>query len=219
MGKVRALLLLLVVCIFSGHVLYAQHEDEYEEDPGEDGIFIESDWDGYIPDLYSLGDQVFNITLGTIFPAVFFHDGNVLHEHNFLPVGGTGSLAYTFFLGPNYFVGGEIGFKFNYTRGGNVLFFVPIGLRGGYQFIFRRFEFPLTFTIGGVPQSYRTYRYLGLFLRGSGAAYYRLNPDWSFGLNFDWSWYPQWVPNDERGNVRTIYANIIGVTLTARYHF
>jgi len=191
-----------------------------DEDPDYDDIPIETDWEGYISEAYSRGDQVFIISLGVIFPTVFINDGKIIDHHFNPPVGGTGSLAYSYFFGSHFYFGGEIGVKFNYTLGQNTVFIIPIGLRAGMQFVHRRFEFPLNLAIGVAPQRYLNLGYAGLFVKGGAAAFFRFNPDWSFGLNFDWSWYPQWP--QEGGKpvpAKNVDGNIVGLTLSARYHF
>ena len=222
MFKARIFSLLLLLFLFSGGGLSAQEQDEEDPD-SDDGVFMETDWDGYLPDLYSMGDQTFTITAGTVFPIVFYnvHTKEPI-THNFSPpVGGAGSLAYTYFLSSNFFLGVEIGVMFNGTMAKNTVFFIPIGVRTGWQFVFRRFEFPLTLTIGVVPQTYIEYKYAGLFIRGGFATFYRTGPEWSFGINVDWNWYPQ----NPRENVMrkkediNINAHILGITLSARYHF
>ena len=217
MHKLRAVVLLLGLSWFLAQPVCAQEEEEpdYEEIP------IETDWDGYISDLYTRGDQVFIISLGVIFPTVFLDNNwNVMDHHLNPPVGGTGSLSYSYFLGSHFYLGGEIGIKFNYTLGQNTVFLIPIGLKAGWQFIFRRFEFPLNITAGMAPQTYLGLGYLGFFLKGGASVYYRFNPDWSFGVNFDWNWYPQRPLKDGRPTPdKNVDANIIGLTISARYHF
>ena len=219
MHKAWALIVLLLVCRLPIH---AQEE---EDDPGYIEGIPTDDWEGYMPDLYARGDQTFTISMGITTPLFFLHQGNVIN-HNFTPpVGGTGQIVYTRFLGPHVFFGFEIGVKFHYTLQENTLFFIPIGARGGWQFIIRRFEFPLYMTVGFSPQRVLEASYTGLFLKWGGGAYYRFNPDWSFGLTTEWSWYPQWPreTNDEGNRVRVrskdVYGNILGITLSARYHF
>ncbi|MCL2271053.1 MAG: hypothetical protein FWC24_06905, partial [Treponema sp.] len=196
--------------------LHAQ-ESEDEDEPD----YIESDWDGYMPSLYSRGDQTFTISLGVIFPALFYNEGVYVKNHNFTPpVGGMGVLGYTYFINSNYFLGGEIGLKFNYTLGQNTIFMIPIGLRTGWQFIISRFEIPLHVTAGIAPQRYLNNSYVGLFVKGGGSLYFRFSPDWSFGLNADWSWYPQWPrENGKPIPQKNMDGHIVGLTLSARYHF
>jgi hypothetical protein len=221
MRKVGLFLLLLGLCWFSGRgaFLYAQEEDD-EEDTDDGGASIETDWDGYVSDLYSQGDQTFTISLGVIFPTVFFNNTERIPHHFDPPVGGAGSLAYSFFLNGHFFMGAEIGVNFNYTLGQNTVFIIPIGIRTGWQFLLNRFEFPLTLVVGVVPQRYLNYSYTGMFIKGGASGFFRFSPDWSFGLNVDWCWYPQW-PQENGKPVpdKNMYANILALTLAARYHF
>jgi hypothetical protein len=218
MQKVRVFLLLLGLCWFSGQsaVLFAQEEGEDDNDD----IPLETDWDKYVSDLYSWGDQTFTISLGVGFPTVFLNNGNKIDHHFSPPVGGVGTLAYNYFFSSYFFVGGEIGVKFYYTLAKNVIFFIPIGLRAGAQFVAGRFEFPLFMVVGLAPQRYLNDSYAGLFLKGGASVFFRFNPEWSFGLNIDWSWYPQWPKEDgKRVPSKDVDANILGITLSARYHF
>ncbi|MCL2127929.1 MAG: hypothetical protein FWH38_06705 [Treponema sp.] len=225
MQKARILMLLLGLCWFSGQsaqlLAQDQEQEQEEEEPGYDeDIPIESDWDGYMPELYSRGDQTFTISLGLIFPSVFYNNGKRIPHHFDPPVGGMGTLGYTYFFGAHYFLGAEVGIKFNYTLGQNTVFLIPIGLRTGYQFVIGRFEIPLSVSAGIAPQRYLNYGYFGFFMKGGGSIFYRFSPEWSFGLNTDWSWYPQ-RPKENGNRVpgKDMSANIIGLTVSARYHF
>ncbi len=180
-----------------------------QEDGGEDN------WDIYESDMYTAGDQTFTITLGTVFPTVFLNNGKKI-EHNFTPpVGGIGSLSYNFFLNYNVFVGGEVNGIFIPTLGTNTLFVIPLGIKAGYQFYLWRFEFPVSAGLGMAWHRYLNDGYYGFYMKGGAAAYFRFNPEWSFGLNTNWYWLPQWT-EDKNKNVD---GNFIEVTLSARYHF
>jgi hypothetical protein len=188
-------------------MLFAQEEGGGPE--------IDPDWDFYDMDFYRAGDQTFTISLGTVFPTVFIHDGKVIN-HNFTPpVGGAGSIAYNYYLTPNVFIGGELSGMFLHTLGRHTAYFIPLGLRAGYQFNVWRLEFPLTLTVGMVWQNYLNLAYYGFYMKGGGAAFYRFNSEWSFGLTTNWCWFPQWT-NEPHKNVD---GNIVELTLSARYHF
>jgi hypothetical protein len=225
MQKIPAFLLMLALCCFAGRSvnLYAQANAPYDEtipDDDDDGGQDESEFNRYIPDLYTKGDQAINISLGAIFPTVFLNNGKEIDHNIKPPVGGVLSFAYNFFLGANLFIGGELGFASAYTLGENALFIIPIGFRAGWQFVFRRFEFPLYAVIGIAPQRYLDLGYFGMYFKGALSAFYRFHPKWSFGLILDWSWYPQWPMKDgKRTPDKDIDANILGVILSARYHF
>ncbi len=174
---------------------------------------IESDWAAIQPALYNKGDQTFVISLGTIFPTVFYGPSGGIDNN--VKVGGTGFLNYNYFIDAHISLGGEVGGMFAGTLGENMLYMVPFGFRGGYQFIVGRFEFPLSLTVGAVSQGYLDLGYFGLFLKPAAAAYWRFSPDWSFGLNAAWWWVPQWMDDP----AETVYGNFLDLTLAARYHF
>ena len=208
MYRTRTILILLL--LFLPVLLYSQEDNDQDGDPS-----IEDDWIIYETDLYTAGDQTFVISLGTIFPAVFVNDGKVI-EHNFSPpVGGTGSLSYNYYLGSNVYVGGEISGMFISTLGRNTAYFIPLGLRAGYQFNIWRLEFPLALTMGMTWHRYLNFSYYGFYIKGSAAAYFRFNTDWSFGLNSAWCWLPEWT-EDRKKNID---GNIVELTLSVRYHF
>jgi len=223
MRKIPAFFLLLALCCFAGRgvILYAQDSPYDETIPdGDDDGGDESDFNRYIPDLYTKGDQAIAISLGAVFPTVFLNNGTVQPHNINPPVGGMLSFSYNYFLGSHIFLGGEVGFASAYTLGENALFIIPIGFRAGWQFVFRRFEFPLYAAIGIAPQRYLDLGYFGMYLKGALSGYYRFHPKWSFGLIVDWSWYPQWPLKDgKRTPDKDIDANILGVILSARYHF
>jgi len=201
----KPLILLLLVCL--PVLIYAQEEG--------DNPSVEDDWEIYEMDLYTAGDQTFIISVGTTFPAVFVNEGRVI-PHNFSPpIGGTGALAYNYYLSSNFFVGAEFSFVFNSTLGNNMVYLIPLGARAGYQFNIWRLEFPLNITLGMALHRYLNMSYLGLFMKGGAAAYYRFNADWSFGLTTNWSWFPEWT-GDRKRNVD---GNLVEVMLSARYHF
>jgi hypothetical protein len=214
MQKARAFFLWMILLLVCGFSLFAQEYPEDEEPGSEEAPPIESDWSGYMPSLYSRGDQTFNISLGVIFPTVFYQNSKPI-THNVNVVGGTGSLGYNYFFSSHFFVGGEIGGMFDYTLRKNTLFIIPIGVRAGYQFILKRFEFPLALTLGIAPQRFLDLGYVGFFMKPSASAFFRFNPDWSFGMNTAWWWVPEWT----RERDKNIDGNFIDITLSARYHF
>jgi len=221
--RTKAFLFLMLLCL--PVMLFAQEDNDPE---------IEPDWDVYETDLYSKGDQTFTISLGTVFPVLFKgRDENgklvTIKEHNFSPpVGGTGSLSYNYFLNSRVFVGGEISGMFLPTISKDTAYIIPLGIRAGYQFYLWRFEFPLSVTLGVSWHRYLNDGYFGFFIKGGGAVYFRFNHEWSFGLNSNWCFLPEWTKeeyeeNGKKKKRRTeqydVFGNIVELTLSARYHF
>ncbi|GHV61163.1 hypothetical protein AGMMS49587_04580 [Spirochaetia bacterium] len=214
MQRAWAFLCILFLAVWTVPI-HAQEEGE-EPDYNED-IPIESDWGGYAPGLYSRGDQIFMMSAGVTIPMVFRGKSrNVLFAGvGQIKVGGTGSLSYSYFLNSHIFVGAEIQGMFASTRGKDMLYVVPITARVGYQFVIKRFEFPLALGLGFAPQKLLDFNYAGFFLKSTASAFFRFNADWSFGLNTAWWWIPQ-TPKDRS---KSVYGNFFEATLSARYHF
>jgi len=202
---------LILFLLFSVPGLFAQEEQDPPEPPP-----FEIEWFDDAT-LYTRGDRTFTISLGMIFPTYF--GGAVENNRHNLSPGGTGSLAFNFFLSPHIFIGGELAGMFAATRGRNMLYIIPFGLRLGYQFVFRRFEFPISVMVGGAPQMYLEDRYFGLIVKPGVAAFWRFNQDWSFGLNATWWFLPQWPRTQHGVSHDPAFANFFVATLSARYHF
>ena len=214
MSRTWSLLLIFLLAV-SLQGLFAQGEPPADEER-PDLPPIETDWIDYDVSLYAPGDKTFIITLGVLFPTYF--GGAVENNEHGLSIGGTGSLAFNYFISSHVYIGGELGGMFASTRGKNMLFIIPFGLRIGYQFVFKRFEFPLTLMVGAAPQRKLEEGYFGLIVKPGVSAFWRFNPDWSFGLNGNWWFLPQW-PKSVDGKKNNAYGNFFELTLSARYHF
>ncbi|MDR2802785.1 MAG: hypothetical protein LBB22_00660 [Treponema sp.] len=190
-------------------------EIEDEEEDGNAGLPIVSDWDGISLSGYTRGDQIFNISLGIMLPLFFTSSNSGGLINNNFSIGGIGSLSYSYFLNSHLFLGGSLYGSFFQTLGKNFLYLIPVGFTVGYQFVLNRFEFPLSITIGGMTQQYLTFNGYWPFLKPQASGFFRFNSDWSFGLNVSWLFAPQWSNIPEKDAV----GNFLEITLSARYHF
>jgi hypothetical protein len=220
-------LLIIFILLFLPAVMFAQDGDDGE---GTDENYIrrggiDSDLSGSRLSLYAKGDQTFCISAGLLLPLFFVNnDGTIISGYGegqndmHVKLGGTGSLSYARFLTPRIFLGGEIQASFAGTLAEKLLFFVPIGVKAGYQFLLGRFEFPLSVMLGMATHMYSVSgdpRYWGLFVRPQASAFFRFNNDWSFGLNVGWWWAPEWT-KEAKNNVD---GHFIDIMLAPRYHF
>jgi len=199
-----------IVLLLNFALLYAQEEPPDNYPPPDGG-----DWDIYNQDNYSRGDQTFIISLGTIFPAFFINNGKKLKNNFSPPVGGGGTLSYNYYFNRHIFLGGELGGAFLPTISNDMFYGIFLGARTGYQFYWWRMEFPLNISLGMSWQRCLGDRYYGLYMKAGGAAYFRFNSEWSFGLSSNWYWIPEWT-NVGSKNVDGI---MLDVLLSARYHF
>ncbi|MDR0513065.1 MAG: hypothetical protein LBG93_08205 [Treponema sp.] len=206
--KALALFLILFAAVLP-------HVFSQEEEPPP----IDIDWIDFVVPMHGPGDRTINMSVGTIFPTVFSIDGAPSPGyHNFRAVGGTASFSFNYFFTANIFLGGELAAMFLPTGGERMFFMVPFGIRAGYQFVFRRFEFPVGIMIGGAPHRMLDERYFGFIAQATASAFWRFNQDWSFGLNTVWWLVPQ-RPAPQDGVRYNALGNFLTVTLSARYHF
>lgn len=164
------------------------------------------------------GDQYIGVTLAGSFPLNFPDFGSLFTHNSQLVIGGVGTLGYHYFLTSNFAVGGDIGFGFNVTIGSHVFNYVPILATALFQPTVGKFEFPISLGIGVAPQTYISYHYFGLAVKPAVAAYYRLTPSWSLGLEASYLFMPEFAQlyNEDAHN---IYGQFLNIALTARYHF
>ncbi|MDR2194785.1 MAG: hypothetical protein LBP19_10060 [Treponema sp.] len=212
----KALAFLWCLLFFSGLIVFAQ-EGEPEENPDE---APSDEYEGMLPSLYSTGEQTFSFTPGAVFPLFYTNEQGIASDGTHIKVaGGGGYLAYTYFLTPRVFMGGEAGGVAMGTIGENMLYIVPFGVRAGYQFTFSiknlRFEIPVSLMAGGATQKYLETDYFGLFLKPTVSTFFRLNPDWSFGLNVGWWIIPEWTSEPRKDMI----GHFLEVSLSARFHF
>ena len=206
MRQAWGLFLILLLVSFGANV-FAQEFPEEEPDP------IEPEWADIMTASYVKGDKNFVITLGVLFPT-YFTGSEIENNRHGLSLGGTGSLSFNYFLTRSIFAGAELSGSFSGTRGGNMMYMIPLGARFGYQFLRQRFEFPFSLLIGGMGQRYLEKGYIGLILKPGASIFWRYNPEWSFGLNGMWWFVPQWPKNGQE-----VFGNFMELTLSARYHF
>jgi hypothetical protein len=153
------------------------------------------------------GDQFLKINLMVDIP--------IRPDIKHLQVGGTGTLSYMRFLNSNLMLGGELGFGYNVTVGSNVFTFVPMLFKASYQFTFKKFEFPVSLGVGMAFENYLTRTYFGPAFKPEIGAYWRVVPEWSFGIHYGMYFLPQFY-SDTKYN----YLGIIqDLGISGRYHF
>jgi len=202
MRKAQAFLIIFFLCL--PFTLAAQ-----ENEPDVD------DWEFFTDDLYARGDQTFTISLGVVIPTVFINNGRSIDGQISPPVGGTGSLAYSYYFNSAFFVGAELSGMFLPTLGNNTIFLIPLGLRVGSQYIYGRLEFPFFLSFGMCWQTYLDMGHYSIYAKLGASAFFRASNDWSFGLTSSWGWFPQWTDDPSKA----VHANFLDIKLSARYHF
>lgn len=161
------------------------------------------------------GDQYIKIGLMVTFPLNFGGEFPGYRKGQ-LSTGGAGMLGYHRFITSWWAVGLNIYFGYHPTLGENIFTYIPFVLDTTIQPTFKKFEFPITLGVGMAMENYlsRTY-FPGLILRGAAGVFYRVTPSWSFGIEGDYMYMPQWY-DDPKYNDYGLFGSVI---LSARYHF
>lgn len=199
--------ILAFVCIPQS--IFAQESDEYNDDyvsENDEGDYYDTEEDIRLTQ-NGAGDQFISIKLMPLFPLNF---GEQLY------IGGALSLGYHRFLNEFFAVGADVMFGYNTTIGSNIFTIIPFSVGITYQPYIKKFEFPITLSIGAVIENYVQYNYFpGLMLKAEAGVYYRINENWSAGIESQFIWLPQWYADSSKND------QYIGVTATlaARYHF
>ena len=161
------------------------------------------------------GDQFIKIDLMATDPLNF--GGTFpLYKDGKMSIGGAGALGYNRFITSWFAVGINVQFGYHPTIGENIFTYIPVLLDFTVQPAFGRFEFPITLAIGAAMENYlnRTY-FPGLVVEPKAGVFYRVSPNWSFGMEGTFMYMPQWYSDSSKND----YGLFASCGLSARYHF
>lgn len=185
-------------------------QEQPQTEDGEKDVVIKTNIN-----LNEPGDQYIKIGLMVTWPLNFGGSWPLYREGK-MSIGGAGMLGYHRFITSWWAVGLDVYFGYHPTLGENIFTYIPLVLNTTIQPTFKKFEFPITVGIGAAMENYlsRTY-FPGLVLRASAGAFFRATPSWSFGLEGDFMYMPQWY-DDSKYNDYGIFSSLV---MSARYHF
>ena len=165
------------------------------------------------------GDQYIKLSLGVVFPMNFPDVESLFHtDQHQLSLGGMGPVGYHYFLTGNFALGFDVGFGFNTTIGSHILNYVPILFSVTYQPKWRMLEFPLSLNAGFAWESYNNKNYFpGLVLKPEAGVHFRIDENWSVGLEGSWMILPQFCEWYDTGKNYT--GHFFTLAAAARYYF
>ena len=154
------------------------------------------------------GDQYIKIALMGVFPLNF-------GDH--LQTGGAAELGYHRFVNSLVALGFDVQFGYNPTIGSNMYTYVPMTFTATFQPYVGKFEFPLTVGVGTALESYLSRNYFpALVLKGEAGFFFRATESWSFGVESQYMYMPQYYYSHPEYND---YGLFLTAGIVARYHF
>ena len=161
------------------------------------------------------GDQYIKVGLMVTCPLNFGGSFPFYRDAK-LQIGGAGMLGYHRFITSWWALGVDIYFGYHPTIGENIFTYIPFVIDTTIQPTLWRLEFPITVGVGAAMENYlsRTY-FPGLVLKAQGGVFFRATPSWSFGIEGDYMYLPQWY-DDSKYNDYGLFGSL---ALSARYHF
>jgi hypothetical protein len=161
----------------------------------------------------TLGDQVFQISVGPMVPLFFQSLTGVAPTG--LTLGGAGSLQWNAYVSKDIRIGVEVGGMFAFSRRSNTLLMVPITAQAVYSLTAYPFEFPLSLGLGLNIVKYIDDVYVDAILKPGVGVFWQFDVTWSFGLNLIY-W---WVPHISSTSTDTRFGNFLEVSLSVLYNF
>ncbi len=171
-------------------------------------------------DIYGLGDQTFSINAGAVLPLfIVGFDGTYTGGFTKLSVGASGSLRWGAFLNNETSIGADLGGMFAVTELNRTLIMLPV--TGVYSYTLSFYPFELMFHVGlGVNfTKLDNDLYIGPVLKPGASFYWNYNGEWSFGLQTEYWFVPEFYFGDSVPVSHNAFGNFLGITLTTLYHF
>lgn len=191
--------LILLLLLFPFHLIFSQEE----KPPAPVSI-------------YSLGQQSLSISAGLFVPLFFMSFDGTLSDSTNLYLGGSGSLQWGVHLDNHWLVGVEVAGMFSPSVQKNILYMLPITVKGAYSFHVFPFEFPVFLGMGLDIVKYRDQTHLNFILKPGFSSIWKYNVSWGFGLNAVYWWVPQpWSADPQKARM----GNFLDITLMAQYNF
>ncbi|MCP5514351.1 MAG: hypothetical protein H7A26_02680 [Spirochaetales bacterium] len=199
-------LIIILLLLFSLTDLWAQEEEQ----PADEENFE------YV---YGLGDQIFTIKAGLIFPLYLMSPDFNFTSTN-LSMGGAGSLEWSAFINSSLALGGEFGGMFAFSPNDRVLYMMPLTFKISYFYRKYPFEFPIYCGAGISFNSIDDAFHLDFILKPGASVLWNFNSEWAFGFNLVYWWVPQiYTGNGDVPASHTRFGNFLETTMSALFHF
>ncbi len=174
-----------------------------------------------IPPTYILGSQNIIIHGGAFIPLFFnnLNEGTV--EPANLYIGVMFGLQWQGYLSNNWSVGVELNGTLCFSPNFNILWLLPIGVKGTYTIHLHPFEIPLSLTTGICLESFIESTRIDFFLKPEIAGYWKIDATWGVGLSVAYLWVPQLSSEDQEAvqSGQSFFGNFLMVSIGLSFYF
>ena len=186
------------------------------------GVFAQDVYDPedeYLATQYSLGDQMFSIHLGAIFPMINWAPSSSKFIDPNLSVGGSGYLEWSAFVNSHLSIGGNIGSSFMYTPADDILLLIPITVVTTWTFQVYPFDIPVFARTGINFTKRKPETFVGPILQLGSGFYWNMNSSWAFGARLTYTMLPVFFGSDSNRTNQNRIGNYAELHFGAVYHF
>jgi hypothetical protein len=174
-----------------------------------------------VPSTYILGSQNIIVRLGPFIPLFF----NNLSTGEIVPANLWTGVKFGFqwqgYLSNEWSVGAEINGSLAFSPNFNILWLLPIGVKGTYTIHMHPFEFPLSLTIGACMESFIDSSRIDFFVKPEIAGYWKIDATWGVGLNIAYLWIPQQSSEDQESvqSGQSFLGNFLEISVGLSFYF
>jgi hypothetical protein len=174
-----------------------------------------------VPTTYILGSQNIIIHAGPFIPLFFNNLSKGTIEPANLYIGVMFGLQWQGYLSNNWSIGVELNGSLSFSPNFNILWLLPIGIKGTYTIHLHPFEIPISLTTGMCLESYIESTRIDFFLKPEISGYWKIDATWGVGLNLGYLWVPQ-LSNEDQEKVQSgqsFFGNFLQVTAGLSFYF
>ena len=211
--RVKSIILIFMLFFLSMFACFAQNEGEGSDD--------ERPAPPPIPPTYILGSQNIIVRLGPFVPLFFNNLNTGEIEPANLWTGVKFGFQWQGYLSNEWSIGGEINGSLCFSPNFNILWLLPLGVKGTYTIHMHPFEFPLSLSVGMCLESFLDSSRIDFFAKPEIAAFWKIDATWGVGVCIGYLWVPQLSSEDQESiqSGQSFFGNFLDISVGLSFYF
>lgn len=211
--KAKFIILLFILFCVSAITCFGQN--------GDDGSEGEKEAPPPVPPTYILGSQNIIVRGGPLIPLFFYNLTTGEVEPANLWIGIKFGFQWQGYLSNEWSIGGELNGMLCFSPNFNILWLLPVGVKGTYTIHMHPFEFPISLTVGMCLESFLDSSRIDFFAKPEIAGYWKIDATWGVGLSIAYLWIPQLSSEDQEGvqSGQSFLGNFLDISIGLSFYF